>query len=35
VKTLVVEGTSWRGEERGKHNVERGKEAARELAAHF
>src|SRR6201987_3232990 len=35
VTTLVVEGTSWRGEERGKHNVERGKEAARELAAHF
>jgi FMN-dependent NADH-azoreductase len=35
VKTLVVEGTSWRGEEKGKHNVERGKEAARELAANF
>jgi FMN-dependent NADH-azoreductase len=35
VKTLVVEGTSWRGEEKGKYNVEHGKEAARKLAAHF
>jgi FMN-dependent NADH-azoreductase len=35
VKTLVVEGTSWRGEEKGKNSVERGKEAARKLAAHF
>jgi hypothetical protein len=32
---LLVEGTSWRGEETGKHNVERGKEAARELAVKF
>jgi FMN-dependent NADH-azoreductase len=35
VSTLVVEGTSWRGEETGKHNIERGKEAARKLAAKF
>ena len=35
VKTLVVESTSWAGEEKGKYSVERGKEAARELAAHF
>jgi FMN-dependent NADH-azoreductase len=35
VKTLVVEGTSWRGEEKGKNSVERGKEAARELVANF
>jgi FMN-dependent NADH-azoreductase len=35
VRTLVVEGTSWRGEETGKHNIERGKEAARKLAAKF
>jgi len=35
VKTLVVESTSWMGEEKGKHSVEQGKEAARELAAHF
>lgn len=35
VKTLVVEGTSWRGEETGKHNIERGKEAARKLAVKF
>jgi hypothetical protein len=31
----VVESTSWGGEEKGKYSVERGKEAARELAAHF
>src|ERR1700758_3676467 len=35
VKTLVVETTSWRGEEKGKSSVEQGKEAARKLAAHF
>ena len=35
VKTLVVESTSWGGEEKGKYSVQRGKEAARELAAHF
>ncbi len=35
VRTLMVEGTSWRGEETGKHNIERGKEAARKLAAKF
>jgi FMN-dependent NADH-azoreductase len=35
VKTLVVEGTSWRGEEKGKYNVVRGEEAARELAENF
>jgi FMN-dependent NADH-azoreductase len=35
VATLVVESTSWAGEEKGKYSVERGKEAARELAAHF
>jgi FMN-dependent NADH-azoreductase len=35
VKTLVVESTSWAGEEKGKYSVEQGKEAARELAAHF
>jgi FMN-dependent NADH-azoreductase len=35
VKTLVIETTSWRGEEKGKNSVEQGKEAARKLAAHF
>ena len=35
VKTLVVETTSWRGEEKGNNSVEQGKEAARKLAAHF
>jgi len=35
VTTLVVESTSWAGEEKGKYSVERGKVAARELAAHF
>ena len=35
VKTLVVETTSWRGEEKGKSSVEQGKEAARKLAANF
>jgi FMN-dependent NADH-azoreductase len=35
VKTLVVESTSWAGEEKGKYSVGRGKEAARKLAAHF
>jgi hypothetical protein len=35
VQTLVVESTSWGGQEKGKYRVERGKEAARELAAHF
>jgi len=35
VKSLVVETTSWRGEEKGKNSVEQGKEAARKLAAHF
>ena len=35
VRTLMVEGTSWRGEEKGKHNVERGKETARKLAVKF
>ena len=35
VNTLVVESTSWAGEEKGKYSVERGKEAATKLAAHF
>jgi FMN-dependent NADH-azoreductase len=35
VTTLVVESTSWAGEEKGKYSVERGKVAARDLAAHF
>jgi FMN-dependent NADH-azoreductase len=35
VKTLVVETTSWRGEDKGKESVEQGKKAARELAIHF
>ena len=35
VTTLVVESTSWAGEEKGKYGVERGKVAARDLAAHF
>ena len=35
VKTLVVESTSWAGEEKGKYSVERGKEAARQLAPNF
>jgi FMN-dependent NADH-azoreductase len=35
VKTLVVETTSWRGEEKGKNSVEQGKAAARKLAANF
>jgi FMN-dependent NADH-azoreductase len=35
VTTLVVESTSWAGEKKGKYSVERGKVAARDLAAHF
>jgi FMN-dependent NADH-azoreductase len=35
VMTLVVESTSWGGQEKGKYSVERGKEAAKDLAAHF
>jgi FMN-dependent NADH-azoreductase len=35
VRTLVVEGTSWAGKEKRKYSVERGKEAARELAPDF
>jgi len=35
VRTLVVEGTSRPGKEKRKYSVERGKEAARELAADF
>jgi FMN-dependent NADH-azoreductase len=35
VKTLVIETTSWRGEEKGKNSVEGGKAAARKLATHF
>jgi FMN-dependent NADH-azoreductase len=35
VRILVVESTSWGGKEKGKYSVERGMEAARELAAHF
>jgi FMN-dependent NADH-azoreductase len=35
VTTLVVESTSWAGEEKGKYSVQRGKVAARDLAAHF
>jgi FMN-dependent NADH-azoreductase len=35
VRTLVVEGTSWRGEEKGAENVARGQEEARKLAANF
>ena len=35
VRTLVVERTSWAGEEKRKYSVEEGKEAARKLAAHF
>jgi FMN-dependent NADH-azoreductase len=35
VKALVVESTSWGGKEKGEYSVERGKKAARELAAHF
>ena len=35
VRTLAVEGTSWPGKEKRKYSVGRGKEAARELAAHF
>jgi FMN-dependent NADH-azoreductase len=35
VKTLVVESTSWGGKEKGRYSIERGKEAARKLAAHF
>ena len=35
VTTLVVESTSWAGEEKGKYSVERGKVAARDLAPHF
>ena len=35
VRTLVVESTTWGGKEKGKDSVERGKEAARKLAAYF
>src|SRR5260221_13748744 len=35
LQTFVVESTSWGGKEKGKYSVEHGKEAARELAAHF
>jgi FMN-dependent NADH-azoreductase len=35
VWTLVVERTTWATEEKGKHSVESGKEAARKLAAQF
>jgi len=34
-RTLVVEGRSWASKEKRKYSVERGKEAAREFAAHF
>jgi FMN-dependent NADH-azoreductase len=35
VETLVIETTSWRGEDQGKNSVEQGKETARKLAANF
>jgi FMN-dependent NADH-azoreductase len=35
VRTLVAERTSWISQEKGKDNVEHGKEAARKLAADF
>ena len=35
VRTLLAESTSWGGKEKAKYSVERGKQAARELAVHF
>jgi hypothetical protein len=30
-----MEGTTWRGEEKGKESITRGREEAKKLAAHF
>jgi FMN-dependent NADH-azoreductase len=35
VHTLVVEGTTWGGKEKGKQSVARGQEEAKRLAADF
>jgi FMN-dependent NADH-azoreductase len=35
VRTLVVEGTTWGGKEKGAENIARGQEMAKELAAEF
>jgi FMN-dependent NADH-azoreductase len=35
VRTLVVEGTTWRGTEKGEESIARGRAAASELAADF
>jgi FMN-dependent NADH-azoreductase len=35
VRTLVVEGTTWGGKEKGAENIARGQEKAKELAAEF
>jgi hypothetical protein len=35
VRTLVVEGTTWRRKEKGEESIARGREEARKLAAHF
>ena len=35
VRTLVVEGTTWRGKETGQESIARGQAAARKLAADF
>jgi FMN-dependent NADH-azoreductase len=35
VHTLVVEGTTWRGKEKGEESIARGQEKAKKLAADF
>jgi FMN-dependent NADH-azoreductase len=35
VQTLVVEGTTWRGKEKGEESIARGQAEAKKLAADF
>ena len=35
VRTLVVEGTTWGGKEKGEERIARGREEAKKLAADF
>ena len=35
VRTLVVEGTTWGGKEKGEESIARGQEEAKKLAADF
>ena len=35
VHTLVVEGTTWRGKQKGQESIARGQEEAKKLAADF